>query len=137
MSRGRRERKGKNVLQKVGRAYRLIWETGFSGGSVVKKLPGKVGDTGPSALTPGLGRSPGGGNGNPLQYSCLENPMEREAWWTPWGGKESDTAEHTRTLAWLSELKVVNTVVAQYPWRTVSRNPSLNTKIHGCSSVCM
>ena len=31
---------------------------------------------------PGSGRSPGGGNGNPLQYSCLENPMDREAWWT-------------------------------------------------------
>ena len=34
------------------------------------------------ALIPGSGRSPGKGNGNPLQYSCLENPMDREAWWT-------------------------------------------------------
>jgi len=34
-----------------------------------------------AGLTPGLGRSPGEGNGNPLQYSCLENPMDREAWW--------------------------------------------------------
>ena len=33
-------------------------------------------------FNPGLGRSPGGGNGNPLQYSCLENPMDRGAWWT-------------------------------------------------------
>ena len=33
-------------------------------------------------LAPGLGRSPGGGHGNPLQYSCLENPMHRGAWWT-------------------------------------------------------
>ena len=41
------------------------------------------------------GRSPGGGNGNPLQYPCLENPMDRGAWWTtnPWGGKELDTTE--------------------------------------------
>ena len=42
---------------------------GFSGGSVVKYLPANSGDTG---LIPGSGRSPGGGNGNPLQYSCLE-----------------------------------------------------------------
>ena len=39
---------------------------------------GAAGDTG---LIPGSGRSPGGGHGNPLQYSCLENPMDREAWW--------------------------------------------------------
>ena len=47
-------------------------------------------------LIPGSGRSPGVGNGNPLQYSCLGNPMNREALWTtaPWGCKESDTAEH-------------------------------------------
>ena len=45
---------------------------------------------------PGSGRSPGGGHGNPLQCSCLENPMDRGAWWAtygPWGCKESDTPE--------------------------------------------
>ena len=36
---------------------------------------------------PGLGRSPGEGHGNPPQYSCLVNPMDREAWWAPWGHK--------------------------------------------------
>ena len=43
-------------------------------------------------LTPGLGRSPGGGNGNPLQYYCLENPMDSGAWWATVHGvvKESD-----------------------------------------------
>ena len=46
-------------------------------GSVVKNLPASAGDAG---SIPGLGRSPGEGNGNPLQYSCLENPMERGAW---------------------------------------------------------
>ena len=51
---------------------------GFPDGSVVKNLPANAGDMG---LIPGLGRSPGGGNGNPLQYSCLENPMDRGAWW--------------------------------------------------------
>ena len=44
---------------------------------VVKNLPANAGDTG---LIPGLGRSPGGGHGNPLQYSCLENPMNRGVW---------------------------------------------------------
>ena len=40
-----------------------------------------AGDSGDMALVPGLGRSPGGVHGNPLQYSCLENPMDRGAWW--------------------------------------------------------
>ena len=44
---------------------------------VVKNLPANAGDAG---FIPGLGRSPGGGNVNPLQYSCLENPMDRGAW---------------------------------------------------------
>ena len=48
------------------------------GGSAVKNLPAKAGDTGSS---PELGRSPGEGNGNPLQYSCLKNSMDRGVWW--------------------------------------------------------
>ena len=51
---------------------------GFPGGSVGKESVCNEGDLG---WIPGLGRSPGEGNGNPLQYSCLENPMERGAWW--------------------------------------------------------
>ena len=50
---------------------------GFPGGSVVKNPPANAGDLG---LIPGSGRSPGGRNGNPLQYFCLENPMDRGAW---------------------------------------------------------
>ena len=50
---------------------------GFPGGSEDKASACDVGDLG---LIPGLGRSPGEGNGNPLQYSCLENPMDRGAW---------------------------------------------------------
>ena len=50
---------------------------GFSGGSKVKNLPPSAGDTG---SIPGLGRSSGEGNDNPLQYSCLGNPMDRETW---------------------------------------------------------
>ena len=51
---------------------------GFPGGSAVKSPPASAGDAG---LISGSGRSPGEGNGNPLQYSCLENLMDREAWW--------------------------------------------------------
>ena len=43
---------------------------------------GATGDTGDTGTVPGLGRSPGGDHGNPLQYSCLENPIDRGAWWT-------------------------------------------------------
>ena len=50
----------------------------FPGGSVSKESACTAGDQG---LTRGWGRSPGEGNGNPLQYSCLENPMVRAAWW--------------------------------------------------------
>ena len=53
---------------------------GFPGGSVVKNLPGNVGDTGDLGLIFGSGRSLEGGNGNPLQYSCLESSMDRGAW---------------------------------------------------------
>ena len=56
---------------------------------VVKNLPTNAGDSG---LTLGWGRFPGGEYGNPHQYSCLENPMNREAWW---GCKELDTTEAT------------------------------------------
>ena len=47
---------------------------------VVKNLPVNAGDEREAGLIPGLGRSPGGGHDNPLQYSCLENPMDRGAW---------------------------------------------------------
>ena len=52
--------------------------TGFPGASVVKNLSANTGDAG---LIPGLERFPGEGNGNPLQHSCLGNPMDRGAWW--------------------------------------------------------
>ena len=47
----------------------------------LKNLPASAGDAGTSGSIPGSGRSPGEGNGNPLQNSCLENPMDRRAWW--------------------------------------------------------
>ena len=62
---------------------------GFSGGSVVENLPANTEDP---CLIPGLGRSPGEGNGDPLQYSCRGNPMNRGAWRATvhWVTKKSD-----------------------------------------------
>ena len=59
---------------------------------MVKNPPANAGDMG---LIPGLGRSPGEGNGNPFQYSCLENPMDRGAWWATVHGvaKQLDTTQ--------------------------------------------
>ena len=53
---------------------------GLPGGSVVKNPSANAGDEGDAGSIPGLGRSLGVGNGNPLQYSCLENSMDRGAW---------------------------------------------------------
>ena len=54
---------------------------GFRSGSVVKNLPANAEVAGDLGSVPGLERCPGGGNGNPLQFSCMENPMDRGAWW--------------------------------------------------------
>ena len=64
---------------------------GFPGGSVGKEFICNVGDL---DSIPGSGRSPGEGNGNPLQYSCPENPMDREAWWATVYGVESERVRH-------------------------------------------
>ena len=66
----------------------------FPGGSDGKESAYNAIDSG-SML--GLGRSPGEGHGHPLQYSCLENSMDRGAWWGPWGHKESDTTKQLNT----------------------------------------
>ena len=55
---------------------------GFPGSPVVKNPPGSAGDPGNTGSIPGSGKSPGEGNSDPLQYSCLENPMDRGAWRT-------------------------------------------------------
>ena len=75
----------------------VINTMGFPGGTVEKNPPASVGDVRDAGLTPGLGRSPGAGNGNPLHYPCLENLMGR-GWGSlvgcsPLGHKESGMTE--------------------------------------------
>ena len=89
-----------------------IWD--FQGGSVVKNLPANAGDSGDAGLIPGLGRSPGGGNGSLLQYSSQENPMDRGAWqatvhgvtknWT-WLSNRARVHTHTHTHTHTSEYR--------------------------------
>ena len=64
---------------------------------LVKNPAANAGDIKDAGSVPGLERSPGGGHGNPLQYACLENPMDGGAWWaySPWGHIELDTTEAT------------------------------------------
>ena len=101
-------RKGESKpLDHQGNPVRDILKTtspsrwGFPGGSLVKNPPASEGDTRDMCSVPGLGRSPGEGNRNPLQYSCLENSMDRGTWWaTVHGVAKSQTQlsdYHTRT----------------------------------------
>ena len=75
------------------------WPQGFPIGTAVKTVPAHAGDAVDSGSIPGTERSPGVGNGNPPQYSCLESPMERRslADYSPCGHKESDKTEHAHT----------------------------------------
>ena len=85
---GRGWEEGKGVLGQWGVwVFQGTWD-GLPGGSVVKKLPANAGDQG---LTPGSGRSPGVGNGNPLQYACLENSMDSGVWQVTLSREELDT----------------------------------------------
>ena len=65
---------------------------------MVRNLPASAEDVSHVGLIPGSGRSSGGEHVNPLQYSCLENPLDRGAWpgFSPWGRKESNTTEATQ-----------------------------------------
>ena len=71
---------------------------GYPGVSMVKSLPANAGDTEEAVLIPGSGRSSGKGNGNLLQYSCLENPMDREVW----GAMIHGVTKGLNTTEWLN-----------------------------------
>ena len=72
----------------IAMQYSLV---GFSSGSVVKESTCSAGDAGDMGSIPGLGKSLGGGHGNPLQYTCLENSMDRGTWWATVRGLQRQT----------------------------------------------
>ena len=87
-----------NAYSKSSRNYQgmiFVCQVGFPGGSDSKKKKKSTCNAGDLGSIPGLGRSPGGGHGNPLQYSCLENPYRQSSLvaYSPWGHKESDMTE--------------------------------------------
>ena len=77
-------------------SFFLILCSGFPGGSMVKNLPASAEATGDAGSISGSGRSTGGGNGTPLQYSCLGNPMDRRAW-------RATVHRIAKSQRWLSE----------------------------------
>ena len=80
-----------------------IWSLRKLGMLMVKNPPASAGDPGHAGLIPGLGRSPGGGNGNPLQYSSLKYPMDRGVWWaTVHGIAQSCLSMHMLRILGLS-----------------------------------
>ena len=92
--------------------------SGFPGSLHCKASAYNVGDPG---SIPGLGRSPGEGNGNPLQYSCLENPMDRGAWWaTVHGVAKSQTRLKCPLMdKWINNIWYIHTI--EY-YSTINKN---------------
>ena len=107
------------VSLKLFSMHRSSWHLkGFPGGSVVKNLPANAEDSRYVGLIPDSGRSPGGENGRPLQYSCLENPMDRGAW-------RAIVHRVTQSRTWLSTHSIWNVhVIHQSDWG--SSEPQIN-----------
>ena len=83
---------------------------------VVKNPPANAGDTGHMGLVSGVERSPGGGNGNPLQYSCLGDPMDRGAWWATGHGVAKSwtrlsTCTHTLLVSRVSSFLLLSCIL--------------------------
>ena len=102
------------LLNTLHSAYSMDWSTSvvileqdFPGGSDIKASVYNVGDLG---SIPELGRFPAEGNGNPFQYHCLENPMDRGPWWAtvPVGCKESDMTEQVTLSLYDYTVEVTN-----------------------------
>ena len=109
---------------------------GFPGGAVLKNPPADAGDTRDAGSVSGLGRSPGVGNGNPLQYSCLENPHGQRSLLgdRPWSHKESDTSERlsVHTTGYYKILNIISLCYTVGPYcllyiQCVSANPKFLT----------
>ena len=123
----------------------LFPSPGFPDGSLVENLPANARDVG---WLPVPERSPGEGNGNPLQYSCLENPMHRGAWWAIVHGvtKESDTTERLKqqfhpplalstTFCYITLTLFSSLYTCLLPRKCISQEQdSLHTRHYLCSS---
>ena len=85
---------------------------------VVKNLPASAGDIKDAGLISGSGRSPQGGHGNPLQYSCLENPTDREAWWAT---VHRITKSWTRLKRLDATLGLLETISLEIKWLVLAK----------------
>ena len=107
---------GFELMESAGDLVLFKMHRGFPSGSDGKESACSVG---PLGSIPGLGRSLGEGHGNPIQYSCLENPMQRSlAVYTPWGHKESDTTDRLT----LSLSKCTYLICSRYNTVTIQGN---------------
>ena len=99
-----RQWEGQSLLDTVSQQPRtLSYIRGFPGGTVVKTLPANVGGERDTGSIPRLGRSLGEGNGNPLQYYCLENTMDRGVWRATVHGvakNQTQISTHARTMSY-------------------------------------
>ena len=99
-------RKQKEINIKLERTYSMTAKSRafsrFPSDSVVENLPASAGDTGDKGLILGLGRSPWRRDGNQLQYSCLENPVQRGGWW-------ATVHEVAKSWTWLSDWTLIHT----------------------------
>ena len=89
---------------------KLMSFMGFPGDTVIKNPPANAEDIRDTGLIPGVGRFPGDGNGNPLQYSCLENSMDKVAWqatYNPLGRAESNTNKHTQNVIYSTGMESI------------------------------
>ena len=102
---------------------------GFRVALVGKNPPANAGDAADEGSIPGSGKSPGGGNGKPLQYSRLENPMDRGVWWAPRGRKESGTTEG-------AEHKVLSPVTSPDRHGNLIRWDQLSSVAQSCPTPC-
>ena len=126
---------GKKCMRRTHTHYRfwkqIYSEMGFPGGSDGKESACNVGHSG---SIPGSGRSPGGGHGNPLQYSCLENPHGQRslAGYSPWSPKESDTTERLTLSLWWSKMSLNGEVPKDFD---LSNTAQHTQKAYGVNSM--
>ena len=119
----------------------MFFPLGFPGGSAVKNLPANAGDARDTGSIPKSGRSPGGGNGKPLQYSCLENPMDRGAWWTTvysvtknWTQQQPCPRARTGRKGTFLSLPQASVQALLYPWKGLS-SPSLLDRLRSSLAI--